>query len=72
LDHFKTQLARLSADERAELAHYLIESLDDEVDPDAEAAWDTELARRLAEIESGETTGEPAARVFVDLRAKYS
>jgi hypothetical protein len=54
------------------LAHFLIQSLDPGADPDAEAAWDEELARRKEEIEHGRVVGEPAEKVFADLRAKYS
>src|SRR2546422_956727 len=52
-EKLKAALAQLPASERAALAHYLIHSLDDHADPDAEAAWDAELARRMAEIRSG-------------------
>ena len=43
----------LSDKERAELASSLIDSLDPAVDADAELAWQEEIARRLADIESG-------------------
>jgi putative addiction module component (TIGR02574 family) len=43
----------LRADDRAELAGSLIESLDVSVDPDAEAAWKTEIARRIQDLDSG-------------------
>jgi putative addiction module component (TIGR02574 family) len=43
----------LSEKERAELASSLIDSLDPAVDPDAELAWQEEIARRLAGIENG-------------------
>jgi putative addiction module component (TIGR02574 family) len=39
--------------ERADLAGSLIESLDDTQDPSVEAAWDEEVARRMADIDSG-------------------
>jgi putative addiction module component (TIGR02574 family) len=39
--------------ERADLAGNLIDSLDDTVDEDAEAAWQTEIVRRLEEVRSG-------------------
>jgi putative addiction module component (TIGR02574 family) len=42
--------------ERARIAAALIRSLDDdegEDDPDADEAWDAELIRRMAEIDSG-------------------
>jgi putative addiction module component (TIGR02574 family) len=43
----------LSDKERAELASHLIDSLDPTVEPDAELAWQEEIARRLEEVESG-------------------
>jgi len=43
----------LPADARAGLAAQLIDSLDEEVDEDAEDAWSAELARRIEEIDSG-------------------
>jgi putative addiction module component (TIGR02574 family) len=71
-EKLKAQLSQLSMQERAELAHFLIHSLDEAVDADAEAAWDTELARRMEEIRSGNAVGEPADKVFAELRKKYS
>ena len=44
---------RLSPRARADLAALLIRSLDREEDPDASEAWEKELDRRLAQIESG-------------------
>jgi putative addiction module component (TIGR02574 family) len=43
----------LPPDARAALAAELIATLDDEVDPDAEAAWSEEIRRRLDEIDTG-------------------
>jgi putative addiction module component (TIGR02574 family) len=40
--------------ERAELAGNLIASLDAVQDPDVDAAWQDEIARRLHEVQSGE------------------
>ena len=39
--------------ERADQAGSLIESLDDIVDENAEAAWQEEIVRRLEEVQSG-------------------
>jgi len=39
--------------ERADLASTLIESLDDSLDENAEAAWQEEILRRLEEVRSG-------------------
>jgi putative addiction module component (TIGR02574 family) len=44
---------QLPPEARAALAGQLIESLDAEVDEGAEAAWSLEIARRLAELETG-------------------
>ena len=71
-EKLKAQLSKLSTQERAELADFLIHSLDEGLDADAEAAWDAELARRLEEITSGNAVGKPADHVFGELRNKYS
>jgi putative addiction module component (TIGR02574 family) len=71
-EKLKAQLSQLSMQERAELAHFLIHSLDEDVDADAEAAWDAELARRMGEIRNGTAVGELADIVFAELRKKYS
>lgn len=44
---------RLSEDARAELAAELLASLDGPPDADAQQAWDAEIGRRIAAIESG-------------------
>ena len=67
----KTQLDQLSVLERAELASYLIDSLEPGKDPDARAAWDIELRRRSAEILRGDVEGEPAEQLFARLRTDF-
>src|SRR5262245_16691299 len=47
---------RLSDEERAALAGELIQSLDREVDPDAEAAWSEEIRARLDRVDAGTAT----------------
>ncbi|MBI4659119.1 MAG: addiction module protein [Verrucomicrobia bacterium] len=71
-EKLRAELSTLSTAERAELAHFLIQSLDDGSDPDAQSAWDAELQRRAEEISSGRAIGEPADKVFSELRTKYS
>jgi putative addiction module component (TIGR02574 family) len=58
---------RLPDEQRAALAAALIESLDDDVDAGAEAAWSAEIARRLQEVESGtaKTIPWPQARQMI-------
>jgi putative addiction module component (TIGR02574 family) len=45
--------AELPEQDRAALAGLLIESLEPAEEPDVEAAWSEEIARRVAEIDSG-------------------
>ena len=71
-EKLKVELSQLSAQERAEIAHFLIQSLDGEVENDVEAAWDMELTKRLEDIQSGNAIGEPSSQVFSQLREKYS
>jgi putative addiction module component (TIGR02574 family) len=44
---------KLPPEARAALAGSLLDSLDQEVDEDAEAAWHAEIDRRLKELDSG-------------------
>jgi putative addiction module component (TIGR02574 family) len=53
LEKLRSEVLNLSEPERAELAHNLVCSLDGPADPDVEQAWDAEILRRLADIESG-------------------
>ncbi|MEC4813653.1 MAG: addiction module protein [Scytonema sp. PMC 1069.18] len=71
-EQLKLELSQLSAQERAEIAHFLIQSLDEDVDNDVESAWDTVLTKRLEEIHRGIAIGEPSNQVFSELRKKYS
>ena len=57
-ERIKREVSTLSAAERAELVHYLLQTLDEGADEDAEAAWDAELARRAEEIQNGTAVGE--------------
>lgn len=54
LERLRSQALQLSEQERSELAHSLIQSLDAPADESVEAAWDIEIARRIAEIDSGQ------------------
>jgi putative addiction module component (TIGR02574 family) len=71
-EKLKIELSQLSTKERAELAYFLIHSLDEEVDYEIEIAWDVELTRRMQEINSGVASGKPSNQVFAELREKYS
>ncbi len=60
----------LPTEARAALAGSLLESLDTEVDEDAEAAWATEVNRRVAELDSGTVKTLPWAEVRRRLAAR--
>jgi putative addiction module component (TIGR02574 family) len=50
---------KLPLEARAALAGSLIESLDETVDADAEAAWADEIARRIEDLDSGKAKTIP-------------
>jgi putative addiction module component (TIGR02574 family) len=70
LEKLTAAALHLSAGDRARLAHALISSLDEQVDEDAEKAWDAEIKRRVKEIRSGKTKGVSASKVFQRVRAR--
>jgi putative addiction module component (TIGR02574 family) len=47
---------RLPPEARAALAGSLLDSLDEPPDPDAESAWEAEIAARIREIDEGKVT----------------
>lgn len=68
----KDELLKLGSQDRAALAHFLIETLDVDDEEDVEEAWQEEIVRRNAEIEAGTAVGIPAEQVFKSLREKYA
>jgi putative addiction module component (TIGR02574 family) len=58
----------LPPDQRVALARRLLSSVDSDPDPDAEAAWEREIARRIEKSDRGEITPVPGADVFERLR----
>lgn len=54
---------KLPADARAALAGTLLDSLDEVIDEDAEAAWSDEIAKRVRELEDGSVTTIPWSEV---------
>lgn len=70
-EEIKVKALELSDEDRAELAHLLLVSLDEEVEEGVEAAWDEELDKRVREIDSGQATGRDAFEVLAEMRNKY-
>ncbi|WP_169977671.1 addiction module protein [Tautonia rosea] len=70
IEQWKAQLGALSPAERAELAHFLLASLDAEAEHVIEAEWDREASRRVAEIRSGNATGRSVDDLLSELRGR--
>lgn len=70
MTQLKSELEQLSTKDKAELAFFLLGSMEPEEEGVA-AAWDVEVARRIEEIRSGRASGTPAEEVFAQLRQEY-
>lgn len=68
LDELSKKARTLSAEARAQLAAELLESVATELDADAQAAWEVEIADRMANYERGQANLVPAQEVFTAAR----
>ena len=68
LDQLKAEAMKLSAEERADLADWLWISATPR--EEVKAAWDAEIAGRVAAMEAGETEWIPAEQVFAGIDEK--
>ena len=62
-EKIKKQALELSHQERAELAHMLIDSLHPEKEFESEEGWSKELKRRIDRYEQGESSTNPWGEV---------
>ncbi len=70
-DDILSSLRALSRDERAEVAHELILSLDEgQEDAGAASEWRTEVQRRADEVLSGKASTVDARQAVQELRVK--
>ena len=60
----------LSKPEQIRLARVLLEE-NEPPDPEAEAAWEQEIQRRIEQIDSGIAKGRPFADVLRDIDRKF-
>jgi len=70
LAEFKQSAGDLSDEDRADLADFLLGTLES-VETDVSAAWMAEAIRRMEEVDSGKEKGIPAEVVMQRLREKY-
>jgi hypothetical protein len=76
IDQWKARLRTRPWDDRTELAHFLLCSLDPEdVHEAQEGDWDEELPpearRRIAEIRGGRAIGRPVDEFMAESRERY-
>ena len=70
LAELEQKATQLSAEERARLALFLLQSLEPVDEGDIDEAWRVESERRLAQIEKGEVQSVPGDNVFARVRRK--
>jgi putative addiction module component (TIGR02574 family) len=67
LEELKSTVSGLPVSERAELAHYLLHTLE-ALDEGAAAEWLALAERRMADVRAGRVVGIPAEQVMESLR----
>ena len=72
LEELEAEIGRLPLSERAVLAKWIVESLDDLSESEIEALWAEEAERRLDELEQGHAPEIPAEEVLRRARAAIS
>ncbi len=68
LDAISEQVFVLPAEQRMRLALALMESVETDQPVNAGEEWTAEISRRIADYDSGQVKGVPAAEVFRKLR----
>ena len=68
LDRLTADAMKLPLRDRVQLAQRLVETLDDEVEPNTEALWFAEAERRLEELRSGKVEGIESDEAFRSAR----
>ncbi len=64
LQEIEAKIKKLDLKDRAALAKWIVESLDDLSEAEVEALWVEEAERRLDEMERGQVTEIPAEEVL--------
>lgn len=72
LAELQSEAKQLGSEERAQLAVFLLETLEPNDSGDVSQAWEAEIKARWAEIERGDVELIPATEVFTGIRRKLS
>jgi len=72
LKEIEAEIKKLDLKDRAVLAKWIVESLDELSEAEVEALWAEEAERRLDEMERGQVTEIPAKEVLRRARAVIS
>ena len=72
LEELETEIRKLALKERAALAKWIVESLDDLSEAEIEALWAEEAEPRLDELEQGVVAEIPAEEALQRARAAIS
>ena len=68
VDELYEKASHLAPAERATLAGLLVDTLEGAIDPEIERAWRQEVAKRIAELDSGAVKTVPGDEVRAKLR----
>ncbi len=71
LEEIEAAAAKLTPGQRGVLIDRIREMDEEPADPEIEAAWDTEIRRRIAEIDNGTAVLLDGDEVMRDLSEKY-
>lgn len=71
-DELLKKALALPIKDRAALAGSLLESLDEVADPKVEEAWNAEIARRIADLDSGKAKTIPWEEIRREALAKFN
>jgi putative addiction module component (TIGR02574 family) len=69
-DTIEEQVLNWPAEKRIKLAEKLMASVEVFATPEIEAAWNTEITKRVKEIREGRAEGIPAEEVMAETRKK--
>jgi len=70
LEQVTKEAMDLSPQQKLALAEFLLKSADVAIDPEAEAAWDSEIRGRIQAIDEGRVVGVPYEEVMRSAAAR--